>query len=628
MSPSTPRTARPTGGLCGLRVGDSVTLPDGQAAILKYVGKIQGKMGEYAGVELVGEYASQGRHSGTYNGVAYFTTSQPNAGLFITYSKLIGANSITRSPRALRTPSLRASGVTRPVHLPPVAQPDLGGSPMSPSRKQSLLARPRKSIADQSLMASPAKKRATGLSPAKEASPTATRRLGVSSTPQRTGLVTSRKVSMASDIGTAPSVDEFATLTRELREARNAIADKDAQLEHQSQILREMEQSLAELEKIATANGNRPCGGEDTDALLRAIDEKDKKIISLKHEFEEKRKEFRETIDGLQDEIQETSELYEAEIRSLKQNLGQAAEVTTRIVELEQIVASLESGLKSSQTSEQNARVQLSRLADVENRLLDKDQQVKDARMEIDRYKELLEDAARAQNAERRQSGVVSQGIIVSLQRDKDQLEQMVKELQAKITSLESDFDANNNDGNRVGLIRSLQVENEQLKKSLETERASAMQLQTKLQTAQDRNIQLSDHNEVASLKEENGSLHQEIELQASQIKELEQEIAGLESMVETKLFRETELEKELETLKIRSNSSSAATTFTDPTTPRSNETELTDVDELRTASSSDVHVDKSPARVSDPASGRKLWCGLCEREGHESLDCPYEEEF
>lgn len=29
-----------------------------------------------------------------------------------------------------------------------------------------------------------------------------------------------------------------------------------------------------------------------------------------------------------------------------------------------------------------------------------------------------------------------------------------------------------------------------------------------------------------------------------------------------------------------------------------------------------------------DPANGRKLWCGLCEREGHDSIDCPYENDI
>ncbi|KAG7694008.1 hypothetical protein KL930_003029 [Ogataea haglerorum] len=32
-----------------------------------------------------------------------------------------------------------------------------------------------------------------------------------------------------------------------------------------------------------------------------------------------------------------------------------------------------------------------------------------------------------------------------------------------------------------------------------------------------------------------------------------------------------------------------------------------------------------TPAVHNDPAAGRPKWCGLCEREGHESVECPYE---
>lgn len=34
------------------------------------------------------------------------------------------------------------------------------------------------------------------------------------------------------------------------------------------------------------------------------------------------------------------------------------------------------------------------------------------------------------------------------------------------------------------------------------------------------------------------------------------------------------------------------------------------------------------PVTPTDPSSGRSDWCGLCEREGHNSLDCPYENDM
>lgn len=49
-------------------IGDKVRLPEGQYGILRYVGPITGKPGDFAGVELVDEWAMQGRHNGEFNG--------------------------------------------------------------------------------------------------------------------------------------------------------------------------------------------------------------------------------------------------------------------------------------------------------------------------------------------------------------------------------------------------------------------------------------------------------------------------------------------------------------------------------------------------------------------------------
>lgn len=52
-------------------LGDTVWLPDGQKGILHYIGPIDGKKGEFAGVELIEEWASNGRHNGEFNGQVY-----------------------------------------------------------------------------------------------------------------------------------------------------------------------------------------------------------------------------------------------------------------------------------------------------------------------------------------------------------------------------------------------------------------------------------------------------------------------------------------------------------------------------------------------------------------------------
>lgn len=55
-----------------LSIGDNVSLPEGQHGILRYIGPINGKNGEFAGVELIGEYSSLGRHNGYFEGYVQF----------------------------------------------------------------------------------------------------------------------------------------------------------------------------------------------------------------------------------------------------------------------------------------------------------------------------------------------------------------------------------------------------------------------------------------------------------------------------------------------------------------------------------------------------------------------------
>lgn len=58
QQPTTPR----------LFIGDRVTLPEGQEGILRYIGTIHGKNGEFAGVELINEFSNMGRHNGEFEG--------------------------------------------------------------------------------------------------------------------------------------------------------------------------------------------------------------------------------------------------------------------------------------------------------------------------------------------------------------------------------------------------------------------------------------------------------------------------------------------------------------------------------------------------------------------------------
>jgi chromosome segregation ATPase len=121
----------------------------------------------------------------------------------------------------------------------------------------------------------------------------------------------------------------------------------------------------------------------------------------------------------------------------------------------------------------------------------------------------------------------------------------------------------------------------------------------------------------------ESESLKKELEEERLQVAKLREELETAESMLESKILRETELERALDSL--RSLSSPEA-----PVTPTKGHRFAVDAAEHPGGYSvpeGDVGVYKSPQKI-DPAAGRALWCGLCEKEGHESIDCPFSDEF
>ncbi|ANB11428.1 hypothetical protein AWJ20_4238 [Sugiyamaella lignohabitans] len=764
-TPLTPRTPRPSGlTRTGLNIGDTVTLPEGQRAILRFVGKIQGKPGEYAGVELIGDYESQGRHSGTYNGVSYFTTSRPNTGLFITYSKLIGSSLRNSGP-----PNGAISGVAPPgsitrnrlsmgpgsVNRPQLHHPHSQGQQSaalqaSPSAKSSSISKrtslvptlpttPRRNTtANGNLMGNGT----PGLGPAPQGpyfmSPPQGRRTTTTgsntslhqssgsisrSNSVRTPDTASRSVNRVTRQQSAEDEARIAALSRELEEAKLTINEKDKFLEEQAVLLRDVEESLHEFQMLAKSQEEKQdsaAGPYDIDTLLKTIEERDRKINTLRTEFENNRQEFRLTIDSLQLDLQETAEVYETEIRTLKENAEQAEVIHGRIAELQFMVTSLEKGLKLSQKSEESARQQLSNLADIENKLLEKEQELKEASERVEHYRSLMKNAAEtatdgdnsnsalalqqveATLAEERQALAKERKLLQeekkltsSLQKElaeakeaetrlnseltttKSELEDYKQKLQAlthEVTQHKSSLEGANKEiealktahaeqaaavpskedklkyelaVEEVALleskVKSLEQQVKQSQSDLDTSNMKLKEidnleskikdLETQLDTAKkDQQQQSLSSSTETSLQEEltlTRSLYEEEQINRQK---LQDEIEKLESIVETKIFKEAELEKQIELLKLSSAPTSRTVSGSRPTTPQllptSREDDYHHPQTTKSPlSSHDLPIYKSPSKV-DPAAGRTLWCGLCEREGHESLDCPYEEEF
>ena len=155
----------------------------------------------------------------------------------------------------------------------------------------------------------------------------------------------------------------------EIQRLRAQLEDRDRQLRDQTATLTDMENSLTELQSLMDQPGGPRLGGPGPDddkdmtqirALLR---EKNEKISILTSEFDSHRADFRNTIDALEMASTETVRVYETqkkemaqEVQELGSRLEDVDSVATQLKQLEDLVQDLEEGLEDARRGEAEAR--------------------------------------------------------------------------------------------------------------------------------------------------------------------------------------------------------------------------------------------------------------------------------
>jgi hypothetical protein len=155
----------------------------------------------------------------------------------------------------------------------------------------------------------------------------------------------------------------------ELERLRSQLEDRDRQLKEQASSLAEMESSLAEVQTLmnSTEGNSRHHRGsmEDKDAsqLRIMLREKNEKIAMLTAEFDAHRADFRSTIDTLELASTETERVYEkrvedllGEVRELQERTEDVDSVAQQLKQLEELVQELEEGLEDARRGEAEAR--------------------------------------------------------------------------------------------------------------------------------------------------------------------------------------------------------------------------------------------------------------------------------
>ncbi|PHH86497.1 hypothetical protein CDD83_10136 [Cordyceps sp. RAO-2017] len=483
MPPATP--ARPAAD--DVAVGEAVDVPGGMHGTLRFLGSVQGKKGLFAGVELHADFLARGKNSGDVDGVSYFTTTTPGAGIFVPVPKIARRGTANGSstasfpitptpngPAALRNGNGHSTSLTPPTPALHKLSASLGPGARAPSphlkRPRTSLPRPDSPLRRAQMTPGPRPSIGTPAKvPSRYGSPTnrfAQSVRGTAGDPSKKPARLDRKPSIgprsASALGTTPAFDDdpshvglqrsktngsagsisslnmkmhrpasraLAVNDDEIDRLRSQLEDRDRQLKEQATTLAEMESSLVELQSlIEHPDGPRfrrnSLDDKDSAQLRHMLREKNDKIAMLTAEFDAHRADFRSTIDTLELASAETERVYEkrieelvAELRELEHRNLDVDTVASQLKQLEELVQELEEGLEDARRGEAEARGEAEFL-----------------RGEVERTRSELR-----REREKGGSGANAQGDVVTSSKELEQKEDEIRGLKAIIHSLSRD---------------------------------------------------------------------------------------------------------------------------------------------------------------------------------------------
>lgn len=220
--------------------------------------------------------------------------------------------------------------------------------------------------------------------------------------------IVAQSVAMAVSHVQAEAQSKIHDLRHKLRIATDELKKKEEQFQEQTLLLKELESTVIEFQNLhdrenaerELASGHIEYIEELKKTHAKELEEKDKKISLLKSTVEERRNEFRTTLDALQTDMQESTIAYTQEIKSLQEKLLEVRVIADRVPTLERYIKNMESagmGRSMNPVGEQDAKAQISKLAELENLLLEKDHRLLSMKEQLDQAEQRLVDFSKSQ---------------------------------------------------------------------------------------------------------------------------------------------------------------------------------------------------------------------------------------
>ncbi|WPK23211.1 hypothetical protein PUMCH_000439 [Australozyma saopauloensis] len=603
------------------------------SGIIKYIGPIRGKLGTFAGIEVDPTIAAtRGRNNGDVEGVQYFEVSLQGSGLFLPWERLRSVNShlppnirpISRSASThekLSTPS----PTSRAIHLR-VSSSAGTDDRIVFGRESPLMAAPKLNIPKRRVSS-----RDHQRPPTQGTRATSTGGL-ISALPEN-GLESAIE-------GLRKELDATKLL---LESKQDALMKKNAVLEDLQATVNEINPLLREYEA--------------------SLAEKDKKMQKQKHEYEAAREEWRQSLELMLNAQQETELLYELELADLKEEMKKL--VTSRSSPLRSRAHETELANQVRQLKRENEILlsQVQAVQDGDGKSGDVTSyihRIEDLEVELERTMRDL--ASTRDSLESAGSEISASKMIISelkdrklaVSSDRDDLVENMKtlsvqdwelqksEFEAKIEKLEGALAIAENASLKHTIAETnekMQLEYEARIKELEAQATSSAdlisELTNKLRTFEAGHTVASeahkDTRELSEAQEQIKELKYQLELRPSfqELTELQVAMDEVETLHKLQLdFKDdkiAQLQKRCEELEI--GAKSLKPTEVDPPAEALIKAPQPTIESSSASLPKPLEV-YVPSRTTDASAGRDNWCGLCEREGHGSLECPYENDM
>lgn len=340
-----------------VQVGDLVNVPGGMYGTVKFLGSVAGKPGRFAGIELSSEHAARGKNNGDVDGRKYFNTSMPGSGIFVPMnnSKYVTRRSTSLSASSYggppTTPSRGPANFSKSVGPALTTPRPRMRRPSLPRPESPRIAPPKLSLGG---LRTPSTASKSSISNGYPRSPV--------KAPSRLSDRPSSRISMDDDASSygrpsdihRPSSSEIQDLKDQIKSLEKQLLDRDKQLNEQSNMLGEVQRTLEDMEgtdalSVRTQLRER---NERINQLTAEFDGHRADFRSTLDTLEIAASETERVYEQRLDELmQQNKEL---------QDRGEDVEIVAQqLKQLEELVSELEEGLEDARRGEAEARAEV-----------------------------------------------------------------------------------------------------------------------------------------------------------------------------------------------------------------------------------------------------------------------------